>query len=174
MTKANDQLADAENTLPVAVAPRLPEGEPPEGVAGLIGDYPGLAIAAGLGIGLLAGALLPRSAGRKLARGAVFLASAGGELGLALGKQALQAADEATREGRGKLSGTASEVAHDLSGRASDLAERASDLGTKAAEAGRTVSAGAQRIASDASDRARDAGAGLVKLAIDTVSRIRN
>jgi hypothetical protein len=166
VTKANNKQAGTELTVSTP-ALRLPEGEPPEGVSGLIADYPGVAIAAGLGIGLLAGALLPRSTGRKLARGAVFLASAGGELGLALGKQALQAADEATRDGREKLSETASEVA-------STVADRATELGHKAADAGRSAGAGAQRIAGDASDRARDVGAGLAKLAIDSIARIKN
>lgn len=164
MTKANSKPAGTE----LSAAPqRLPEGEPPEGVTGLIADYPGLAVAAGLGVGLLAGALLPRSTGRKLARGAVFLASAGGEIGLALGKQALHAADEATRESREKLSETASEMAH-------DVAEKASGLGHKAAEASRSAGANAQRLAGDASDRARDVGTALAKLAIDAVARIRN
>lgn len=156
--------AELKSTAP---AKRVPEAVPPEGVSGLVADYPGLAIAAGLGIGLLAGALLPRSAGRKLARGAIFLASAGGELGLAFGKQALQAADEATRESREKLSGTASEVAN-------TVADRATELGHKAADAGRSAGAGAQRLAGDASDRARDVGAGIAKLAIDAVARIKN
>lgn len=164
MTKANSNLPETEAATALQ---RLPEGEPPEGVAGLIADYPGLAIAAGIGVGLLAGALLPRSAGRKLARGAVFLASAGGEIGLALGKQALQAADDATRESREKLSETASDVAH-------NVAERATDLGHKAVETGRSAGAGAQRLAGDASDRAKDVGASLAKLAIDAVARIRN
>lgn len=165
MTKANSNPTGTELTAG-APAQRLPEGEPPEGVAGLIGDYPGLAIAAGLGIGLLAGALLPRSAGRRLARGAVFLASAGGEIGLALGKQALQAADEATREGRERLSETATEVAH-------TVVDRASDLGHKATEVGRSAGANAQRLAGGASERARDVGTGLAQLAIDAVAKIR-
>jgi hypothetical protein len=155
--------AELNSTAPVK---RLPEGEPPEGVSGLVADYPGLAIAAGLGIGLLAGALLPRSAGRKLARGAIFLASAGGELGLAFGKQALQAADQATRDGREKLSETASGVA-------SSVSDRAAALGHKAAEAGRSAGTGAQRLAGDASDRARGVGAGIAKLATDAVARIK-
>lgn len=166
MTKVNSKNAGSDLTVTTS-ARRLPEGEPPEGVSGLVADYPGLAIAAGLGIGLLAGALLPRSTGRKLARGAVFLASTGGELGLAFGKQALQAADEATRDGREKLSETASEVA-------TAVADRATELGHKAADAGRNAGARAQRLAGDASGRARDVGAGLAKLAIDAVARIKN
>lgn len=166
MTKANSNQAGAELTATNSAQP-LPEGEPPEGVSGLIAEYPGLAIAAGIGIGLLVGALLPRSAGRKIARGAVFLASAGGEIGLALGKQAFQAADEATREGRERLTETATGVAQNIT-------ERASDLGHKATDAGRNANINAKRLAGDASERARDVGAGIAKLAIDAVTRIRN
>lgn len=169
-TSKSDQIRariDESATDLRATAPtKLPEGEPPEGVSGLIADYPGLAIAAGVGIGLIAGALLPRSAGRKMARGAVFLASTGSELGLALGKQALRKADEATRDSRERLSETAGDVAH-------TVAERASDLSHKAAEVSRSAGANAQRVAGDASDRARDLGLGLAKLAVDAVARIR-
>lgn len=165
MTKTNSKTAlvvrdePAEKSIPTT---RLPEANPPEQLSNLLGEYPGLAIAAGLGIGLLAGALLPRSAGRKLARGAFFLASTGGELGLILGKQALHKADAATREGREKLGETAVEAAH-----------KAADAGRKAADVGRKAGVEAQRVAGDASERARDVGLSLVKLAIDTVGRLR-
>lgn len=167
MTKTISNTDEFATELKGTAPTKLPEGEPPEGVSGLIADYPGLAIATGLGIGLLAGALLPRSAGRKMARGAVFLASTGSELGLALGKQALRKADEVTRDSRERLSETAGEVAH-------SVAERASDLSHKAAEASRTAGTNAQRLAGDASERARDLGLGLAKLAVDVVARIRN
>lgn len=148
-------------------ATRLPEGDPPEQFSGLIGEYPGLAIAAGLGLGLLAGALLPRQAGRKLARGAVFLATTSGELGRVLGKQALSKVDDATRDRRERLGDTASEVAH----KAADVSR---DLGKKAADAGRKAGADAQRLAGDASNRARDLGLGIAKMAIDAASRLRH
>ena len=47
---------------------RLADDTPPEKFTSLLADYPGLTIAAGLGLGLLAGALLPKSAGSKLAK----------------------------------------------------------------------------------------------------------
>jgi hypothetical protein len=152
-----------------AVAARLPAADPPEKFSGLIGDYPGLAIAAGLGLGLLAGSLIPRSAGRKLVRGAVFLASTGGELGLIYGKQALHKVDEATREGREMLGEAAAEAAQ----KGTEAAHKAAEAGLKVAEAGRQAGAGAQRVAEDASGRARDLGLSLVKMAIDTAARLR-
>lgn len=141
---------------PAVPALRVPDAEPPEQFSGLLAEYPGLAIAAGLGLGLLAGAVLPRRAGRKLARGAFFLASTGGELGMILGKQALRKADDATRDGRQKLGETVSGAAH------------------KAADASRKAGAQAKDAATDASERARDLGLGLAKMAIDAASKLRH
>lgn len=166
MTKTNSKT-DQSNGDKSVPATRLPEGDPPEQFSSLIGEYPGLAIAAGLGLGLLAGALLPRSAGRKLARGAFFLATTGGELGLVLGKQALQKADGATRESREKIGETVVEAAH----RAADVGR---DVTRKAGDAGQRAGAEAQRLAGDASGRARDIGLGLAKMAIDAASRLRH
>ncbi len=153
MTKPTDKSDQVKASLP---ATRFPDADPPEEFSNLVGEYPGLAIAAGLGLGLLAGALLPRSAGRKIARGVFFLATTGGELGLVLGKQALRKADDATRDGRERLGETAVDAAH------------------KAADAGRKAGADAQRIAGDATERVRDVGLGLAKMAIDAASRIRH
>lgn len=145
------------------LATRLPDADPPEQFSSLIGEYPGLAIAAGLGLGLLAGAILPRNTGRKLARGVFFLASTGGELGLVLGKQALTKVDDATRDSREKLTGTAMDVAHKAADVSRDVASKAADAGRKAGH-----------VAGDASERARDLGLGLVKVAIDAASRLRH
>jgi hypothetical protein len=79
---------------------RLPDDTPPERLTSLLAEYPGLTIAAGLGLGLLAGALLPRSAGSKLARRGTALAAVAGEIGLILARQAIEKAGEAGREGR--------------------------------------------------------------------------
>lgn len=172
MTKATsksdrirDKIAESEaqlqddKALPGA---HRPDAAPPEKLVNLITEYPGLAIAAGLGIGVLAGAFLPRSAGRKLIRGGLFVASTASELGLAFGKQTLRAADEATREGREKLGETAS-----------DAGRVATEVGRKAADAGRKAGAGAQRLAEDTTERARDVGLSLAKLAVDAASRLR-
>lgn len=78
----------------------LPDAYPPEDYRSLALEYPWLTVAAGLGVGLLAGALLPsKMAGRALA-----LASVAGELAIAYGSQAREAAGESAREGLAKVS----------------------------------------------------------------------
>lgn len=179
MTKAaskseriRDKIADSEAQLHSGdhvPAARQPEPAPPEKFSNLVSEYPGLAIAAGLGIGLLAGAILPRSAGRKLVRGGVFVASTASELGLAFGKQAIRKADDVTRDGRELIGDTAAKA-----GRlATDAGHKAADAGRKAADAGREAGAGAQRLAEDATERVRDLGVGLAKLAVDAAGRLR-
>lgn len=151
-------------------APRRADDAPPEKFSNLISDYPGLAIAAGLGLGLLAGAILPRSAGRKLVRGGVFVASTASELGLAFGKQAMRKADEVTRDGREVLGDTAAKA-----GRiAAEAGHKVADASRKAADAGREAGAGAHKLAEDAGERVRDLGLGLAKKAVDAASRLRN
>jgi hypothetical protein len=144
-------------------ATRPPDASPPEKLTSLIGDYPGLAIVAGLGLGVLVSALLPRHAGRKLAKGAVFVATAAGEVGLALGKQALEKADDATRDGREILSETAA-----------DAGRLAADAGRKASKAAQDAGHNAQRLAGDATTTARDLGLALARKAVDAASRLRH
>ena len=82
--------------------PALPakDAYPPEDYRSLLGEYPWLAVAAGMGFGLLAGALIPKKSGRSsFGKQALGLAMAAGELGLALSKQASERASEAGREG---------------------------------------------------------------------------
>ena len=78
---------------------RLPDAYPPEDYRGLAAEYPWLAMAAGLGLGLLAGALLPKKAGGKMGRRMLGAATAAAELGLAFSKQARDRASEAGRDG---------------------------------------------------------------------------
>lgn len=151
-------------------ATHRPDEAPPEKFSNLISDYPGLAVAAGLGLGLLAGAILPRSAGRKLVRGGVFVASTASELGMAFGKQAIRKADEATRDGREVLGDTAAKAGR----AAAEAGHKVVDAGRKAADAGRDAGAGAQKFAEDATERVRDLGLGLAKRAVDAASRLRN
>jgi hypothetical protein len=166
IAKSEAQLQGGDS-LPV---PRRPDDAPPEKFSNLISDYPGLAIAAGLGLGLLAGAILPRSAGRKLVRGGVFVASTASELGLAFGKQAMRKADEVTRNGREVLGDTAAKA-----GRvAAEAGHKVADASRKAADAGREAGAGAHKLAEDATERVRDLGLGLAKKAVDAASRLRN
>jgi ElaB/YqjD/DUF883 family membrane-anchored ribosome-binding protein len=81
----------------------LADDYPPEDVRSLAGQYPWLTVAAGAGMGLLLGALLPKKAGSKLGKRAITLATIGAELGLALSKQARERAGEAGRNGLARL-----------------------------------------------------------------------
>ena len=69
--------------------PALPSKDayPPEDYRTLAGEYPWLAVAAGLGVGLLAGALVPKKAGSQFTQRAISLAMVAGEIALALNKQ---------------------------------------------------------------------------------------
>lgn len=180
MTKADNKSENLRDKIAASdaqlkqdegrAATRAPGAEPPDKLSSLVAEYPGLAIAAGLGIGILAGALLPRSAGRKLVRGGVMMASAAGELGLAVGKQAMHRADEVARESRELLGDTAAGASRV----ANDAGRIAADTGRVVADAGRKAGAGAQRLAAEASDKARDLGAGIARKASDAASRLRH
>ena len=60
----------------------LPGNEPPESLADLAREHPGLVLAGGLAVGLLVGALIPRRKGGRLLRNAASLAAVAGELAL--------------------------------------------------------------------------------------------
>ena len=81
--------------------PALPaeDAYPPEDYRSLIAEYPWLAVAAGMGLGLLAGALTPKKTSSGFGKRVLGLAMAAGELGLALSKQAGERAGEAGRDG---------------------------------------------------------------------------
>lgn len=108
-----------DSVKPAAVPKRetLPDAYPPEDYRTLAGEYPWLTVAAGAGLGLLAGALLPKRAGGKLAKRAIGVATIAAELGLALSKQAggkaaegLSRIDEGTaplRQRAGRAAGSA-------------------------------------------------------------------
>jgi ElaB/YqjD/DUF883 family membrane-anchored ribosome-binding protein len=66
----------------------LPDAYPPEDYRSLAREYPWLTVAAGAGLGLLAGALLPKRLGGKLGKRALSAATVAAELGLALSRQA--------------------------------------------------------------------------------------
>lgn len=97
-----DQQIDqvAERDAPVLPArATLPDRYPPEDYRSLAGEYPWLTVAAGLGAGLLVGAMLPRGLGGKFGKRAFAAASIAAELGLALSRKAGDAAGESGREG---------------------------------------------------------------------------
>ena len=90
--EASQQRLDRDSvTLPLPPE----ESAPPDSVTGLLGEYPGLAIAAGLGAGLLLGAALPKSFGAGLTRRAGALLSAVSETALLLAPQALAGSPDA-------------------------------------------------------------------------------
>lgn len=90
---------DSEFLPAVPQRKNLPDAYPPEDYRSLATEYPLLTVAAGLGLGMLVGALVPKSAGGKLGKRAAMLATVAGEIGLALSKQARDAAVEAGNEG---------------------------------------------------------------------------
>ena len=72
-----DQQIDqvAERDAPVLPArATLPDRYPPEDYRSLAGEYPWLTVAAGLGAGLLVGAMLPRGLGGKFGKRAAHQA----------------------------------------------------------------------------------------------------
>lgn len=116
-------------------APLPADRVPPEKFTSLLAEYPGLTIAAGLGLGLLAGALLPKTAGSKLARRGTALAAVAGELGLFLAKQAMEKAADAGREGRvvaGKSVAVAGQKAGAARNAGLNLAKKAMDMALNA------------------------------------------
>ena len=140
-----ESQAQLRDSKPTGGLPALPDAAPPEKISGLAAEYPGLVIAGGLALGLLAGSLLPRSAGSKLSRRATTLVGIASEVGLVLGKQALERASTASRDGRGKLG------------------ELGGALGEKAA--------GARRKAGAASSTVRVAGLALAKKALEMAAK---
>jgi hypothetical protein len=95
-------LRDAPVSPPVRR--NLPDAHPPQDYRSLAGEYPWLTVAGGLAAGLLIGALIPKQAGSKLGKHALSVATVAAEIGLALSKQARDAAGEAAQSGAGRLS----------------------------------------------------------------------
>ncbi len=95
-------MSEAETTSPATslVPTRIPEGEPPESYTELGKDYPVALVAGGLAMGLLAGALLPRGVGRRVARGAIAAAAIAGDISRKYGGQVINVAGEAGRDSR--------------------------------------------------------------------------
>ena len=119
----------------------LPGSEPPESLADLAREHPGLVLAGGLAVGLLVGALIPRRKGGRLLRSAASLAAVAGELALTLGEQ--------TRD-----------KAEDARDRIVDLSHKAGNAGRRAAHAGL-----------EKSDEAREAGLRMARKAVKAVAR---
>ncbi|MEQ1499066.1 MAG: hypothetical protein ABL914_10430 [Novosphingobium sp.] len=130
---SQDRLNRESGSLPAL--PRrepLPDRYPPEDYRSLAAEYPMLTVAAGIGLGLLAGAILPKGAGGKAGRRAMGLAAAAAELGLVLSKQARDRAADAGRDGL------------------SELGERTTPLRQRAVRAGGSARSKGVRLAGEA------------------------
>lgn len=123
---------------------KLPERKVEEAgkaVADFARDHPGMVIAGGVALGLVAGGLLSRGTGRKLARHALTLAEAAGTAGLALGRQAVERAEdagsglrrqgEAIAEKAGRLAAPAEEAVDNAGEAAQRLLRKAVELAGK-------------------------------------------
>lgn len=151
--------------------------QPPEGYRALAMDYPFALVLGGLALGAIAGALLPRSVARKLARGVAAAAGVAGELGLAYGRQAIDAAGELSDEGRNKLGGLGEKLAE----LGETVAESAGAYGRKAADLAGDAAAGAGKAAGkaagaagDAADTARESGMKIARQVIRLTSQLRH
>ena len=119
--------------------PKPAEVDPPNSISDLAREYPGLVVVGGLALGLLAGALLPRGAARKLASGAMTAAALGGEASMSLARQARVKAQNAAAEAGeqfGDFKDDAAETAGKLRRRAANAAGDASSAGMDMARAG--------------------------------------
>ena len=100
ITASQERLQrNSKTTPPKKRRDPLPDAWPPENYRTLAKEYPWLAMAAGLGVGVLVAALLPRNVLSKAGRRAMGAATVAAELGLAYSKQARDAAGEAAHDG---------------------------------------------------------------------------
>lgn len=120
---------DGGDRVPAQKLPNLPDAYPPENYRTLASEYPLLTMGFGLGLGLLAGALLPKRRKGKFGKRAVAIATAATEIAFALGKHARDTALEAERAAAGKTLGTAAGARR----QASRLAEQAGGQARQAA-----------------------------------------
>lgn len=131
MSEAADQIEPGISDLTNLTPAKLPDRAPPESYRELGGDYPVALLVGGLAVGLIAGALMPRSVGRRIARGAVAMAAIAGELGSDYGRKVIDGAAEIAKDGRGKLgelSESAGGYGKATTGAASASARRGRDL----------------------------------------------
>ncbi len=156
------KVEEAQAELDRAAPAEAPPPPPPEGMRALAMDYPFAMVLGGVALGVVAGALIPRSAGSRLTRSAIAAATVAGELGLAYGKHAIEATSEAaasaTKEGL-HLLGELGEKVEDLSGTVSGSASHAGK---------RAVGA-----AGDAADLARDVGMRIAQQVIRLIAQNR-
>lgn len=130
------------NDSNVVTLPERKSEDAGQAVVDFVRDHPGMVVAGGLALGLLAGVLLaPRGSGRKIARRAMSIAEAAGTASLALSRQARDRAEEAgdglRHQGEvfaaqaGKLAEPAQEAVDNASEAAHRLLRKAVDLAGK-------------------------------------------
>jgi ElaB/YqjD/DUF883 family membrane-anchored ribosome-binding protein len=140
---------------------KLPERSDEAGqnrVSAFVRDHPGLVVAGGVAVGLVAGALLSRGTGRRLAKHAMTIAEIAGTASLALGKDALERAEDAGGELR--------KQGEALAGRASDGLRKHGDA--IAEKAGRLVEPTEEAI-----DAASEAAQRLLRKAVELAAKLR-
>lgn len=128
---ASQARLDRDSLVPPTPLPPR-DAYPPEDYRSLAREYPWLAMAAGMGVGLLAGALIPKKAGSKFGKRALGLVVMAGELGLALTRQTGEKASEAGREGLAKAKDGTSQFRSSARGAGAMLAREAIQLVARA------------------------------------------
>lgn len=137
ISASQDRLKRDSDARPAPVRrDPLPDVSPPENYRGLAREYPWLAMAAGLGAGVLIAALLPRNVVGKAGRRALGAATVAAELGLAMSKQARHAAGDAAHDGLEKLTETTA-----------PLRQRATSAGKSARSQGLRLAGEAMKLA---------------------------
>ena len=124
----------------------MTDHEPPADNAKRLADqikaHPGLALAGGVALGMLASALMPKGSARKLAKGVGAAAALGGEASLALTRKA----QDAARTAAGEASGHWRELEEKAGAGARLLRRRTAVAGDSAASAGLDFARAAMRL----------------------------
>jgi hypothetical protein len=155
--KTAPKRARQAKKAPVATRPASPA--PTERVRAVASEYPFALMLGGVALGVIAGALLPRSVGRRLGKAGMAAAAVAGELGLAYGRKALEQA--------GTAASSLDEAKDAVAANAADYSRRAADL---MSEAGRI----AADAAGEALGSARDASHKIGQQAIRLRSHLRH
>lgn len=127
----NDPLTNEMTTAEPVAGQTAEQASPEQESAGsVVHRHPVAFIAGGVALGLIAGALLPRGTGRKLAKGAVAAAATVGQAGLQFSHHARDTAEDLSREGRDAFERNSAVAQR----RAAELAENARHTGSRLVE----------------------------------------
>ena len=145
------------------VAPRQRASGETTFIEKAMADHPLALLAGSVVLGAIAASLMPRAWGGKLGSRMLGLATVAGELGVAYGSKALDAAAEGTRAGQDKLD----DLGETLSDQSSDARRKAVELGARAGKR-------AIELATVAVNNAREARSGALKTISDLSERARH